>query len=246
MKDLKPLADVVKKTCGISIVDFEGFDFNLAKDITKQLCDMNSRYPEIFNNFQQISTIQKRVDDLLKPYIDAEIEEKGYPNTAENRLENKMEFLNHIQELQISNDDFAEFVKDEQTEIIIGIFINENWVKDYSELKRNSIENVKRGIHPKGTEKPVSLFTHEIGHAFHHFLITKNLDNDLNKIWEETQENKKKNTNFIKSGLSNYAETDIKEFIAEGFTEYINSKHPRTIAIKIGQAIDIAYKKFSG
>lgn len=50
------------------------------------------------------------------------------------------------------------------------------------------------------------------------------------------------NNKNMKDLLSEYAETNIKEFIAEAWAEYILSNNPRELSIKVGNIIDREYK----
>ncbi len=54
------------------------------------------------------------------------------------------------------------------------------------------------------------------------------------------------NNKNMKELLSEYAETNIKEFIAEAWSEYILNNNPRELSIKVGDIIDREYRNKFG
>ena len=54
------------------------------------------------------------------------------------------------------------------------------------------------------------------------------------------------NNKNMKELLSEYAETNIKKFIAEAWAEYILSINPRELSIKVGDIIDREYRNKFG
>lgn len=93
---------------------------------------------------------------------------------------------------------------------------------------------VASNFHPAGTHHD-SIITHEIGHTIDFVLNLRN-DDEIYKLY--------------KSGdpaetVSRYARTNIKEFIAESFAEYMHSPEPREMAKKVGAIIDKRYQEYA-
>ena len=84
--------------------------------------------------------------------------------------------------------------------------------------------------HPQGCDTIKSIFDHEIGHQLDYALNLRNNKHMINLYNSISKFNKS-------VGLSMYSNYSIKEFIAEGWTEYINNPYPRDIAMKIGKII---------
>ena len=96
--------------------------------------------------------------------------------------------------------------------------------------------DLTKGFHCKGTTYK-SITTHELGHAMETML---KLDNNLEL------KNLYLNHSFIDvmNNVSRYATENIHEFIAECFSEYIDSDNPREISKKVGEIIDKEYEKY--
>ena len=108
-----------------------------------------------------------------------------------------------------------------------------------SNMQKSNInyENgVNNGFHCKGTTYK-SITTHELGHVMESFL---DLDNN--------QEIKELYLSYsftdVLNNVSKYATNDIHEFVAECFSEYIDSDNPREISKRVGEFIDREYEKY--
>ena len=93
---------------------------------------------------------------------------------------------------------------------------------------------VELGESPKGTTH-ASIVTHEIGHALDMILNLKD-DEEIRELYRN---------NDVRNGVSKYAGSHIKEFIAEAFSEYIHSPSPRPLAEKVGKIIDKKYELYA-
>lgn len=96
--------------------------------------------------------------------------------------------------------------------------------------RQSNMRCAKSGWHPQGTERLESTFDHEFGHKIDELLDIRS-ESQLVKLhnavsWE------------IADKLSEYAEKNIKEFIAEGWSEYLNNPNPRSVARRIGSIIE--------
>jgi len=92
------------------------------------------------------------------------------------------------------------------------------------------LDDVMHGFHPVGTGTFKSVIDHELGHAIDH-LVDGRRDSQILRLYNSLDGRE------IESGLSAYANTNVGEFIAEGWGEYRNNPHPRLIAKKIGERL---------
>jgi len=115
-----------------------------------------------------------------------------------------------------------------------GIYLNKVMFKDDTIIKDYQ-QDLDNNFHPKGTTAS-SIIVHELGHALDD-LIGLNDNKELNVYYKEVK-------NQIGTNLSRYAQTNIKEFLAEGFAEYIESSNPRPIAVAIGKFYEKVYNNY--
>lgn len=117
-----------------------------------------------------------------------------------------------------------------------GIVINNKW----GENPEAFIKSLKRCVevkwHPESCDTIASVFDHEVAHQIDY--ATGIRDNkELKDLWGSMSKSE------IKEGLSEYGASSIAEFIAEGYSEFVNSSNPRKIARKIGEIIEKAVKQ---
>ncbi len=125
---------------------------------------------------------------------------------------------------------------------------------DTETLKRQYDDSVRKGYFAEGTDYR-SIFVHEMGHAIDFWVgEKKGVDRISYAMQQEylTQEagfksdNSKKAQEYIVRNVSKYANTNPKELLAECFSEYITSIHPREMAKWYGKRIDKEIKEAFG
>jgi hypothetical protein len=104
-------------------------------------------------------------------------------------------------------------------------------------LNARILNDVKTSYHPAGCDSLKSFADHELGHQLDNLLKISE-QKEVIALFEQLT-----NDNLIKSEVSEYAETDIGEFIAECWAEYKNNPTPRGISERIGRIIDDAYSR---
>jgi uncharacterized protein with gpF-like domain len=111
--------------------------------------------------------------------------------------------------------------------------------KDITKMKKSYEKDVAARFHPAGTDYR-SILTHEIGHA-----ITGQIARKLGltirefglRLQNEVLQDLGLSVKDITQGLSEYGRKNSLEFIAEAFAEYMDSKAPRPIALKVGEKL---------
>jgi len=111
-----------------------------------------------------------------------------------------------------------------------GIFVNNKYA-DYALMTKEAEKSVKAKFHPVGTNSVKATFDHEVGHQLD-YALGLNKHPDIVKLYRSMSKAE------IKENLSDYANTNIKEFIAEAYSEYLNNPQPRDIAKQIGEIIE--------
>lgn len=98
--------------------------------------------------------------------------------------------------------------------------------------------NVRDGYHPpydRGNGGAKAVMTHELGHVLD-YMTEARKDQKIKSVWSANRGMK------MIEGLSEYANENIAEMIAEGFAEYRLCKSPRPIAKAVGQRLDALYE----
>jgi SPP1 gp7 family putative phage head morphogenesis protein len=115
----------------------------------------------------------------------------------------------------------------------VGLYLNgsSEYFGDRSNLIASLRRDVQVGFHPPGTDTEKGVIDHEMAHVLDFWYGLSN-NRKINAIWD------KHFTKEIKSGLSEYALENEREFIAEAWSEYKNSPNPRPISVEVGQAIE--------
>lgn len=124
-----------------------------------------------------------------------------------------------------------------------GILVNQKYGID-ANFDEKAEEQIKRKFHPEGTATMKAQIDHECGHIIDHaYNITGHEGYAPKDVKNEKSSQKiaKMYQNYsdfdIEMGLSMYAATDEREFIAEAWSEYKNNPHPRKIAKTVGRII---------
>lgn len=91
---------------------------------------------------------------------------------------------------------------------------------------------------PIGTGTVKAVIDHELGHEIDR-LVGLRTDTDFLKLYGEETKNGKQ---YVIDNLSNYANTNAAEFIAEAWSEFLNNEKPRPIAAAVGRLVIKKYK----
>lgn len=110
------------------------------------------------------------------------------------------------------------------------------------ELESIYQETVDSGFHPQGTNYN-AIVVHEMAHAIdNYYTRTTNTNYSAEVKREVSFYMNKTGQDFSiaeqRSGLSDYATVNEREFFAEAMAEYLCSPSPRAIATKVGQTLD--------
>lgn len=121
--------------------------------------------------------------------------------------------------------------------LLDGILLDENdfGTEKFLQIKRSLKQNVRSGYSPKGCGSVASVIFHEIGHLLD-YLCKVSKDEEFAGQYEGKSEYE------IGKSLSKYAATSVKEYVAEGFAEYMSNSSPRRAAMDVAAAIERCYQ----
>ena len=112
--------------------------------------------------------------------------------------------------------------------------MNKKYFTDDELLIKEYLNSVAFNIHPQKTTYE-ALLAHEIGHSLGEYL-EKGLSR--NKVKKDVLKMANYKTKDVPEKLSESADYNSSEFIAEAFAEYINSSNPRKLSKKFGEYIN--------
>ena len=116
-----------------------------------------------------------------------------------------------------------------------GICFNTSWQGD--KINKSLAQDVDMKWHPPGCGSLKAVFDHELGHEVDR-LLGLNLNSEFRQLYSQEYLQGK---SHITENLSNYANKNSKEFIAEAWSEYLNNEKPRPIAVAVGAIIKKLY-----
>ena len=227
--------------------DFKGLDVRVANEMIESILQNKKLFPELrtfdfvgstqeYSHFyvkvQQEKAWNKVKDNLIKKL--PKVSEENIKDMFLKRLEEK----GIIKKIRASSRDYAASYENADA---FGIVIN-NRRFSTSHLVENleSLQNdVNTKYSPVHCEKLKALMDHEVAHQVD-VLLKSYEDVKILEIFN------KYHNNGMSDVLSEYADTDIYEFIAEAWSEYMNNPNPRPVAKAVGERMfEIHRGKFS-
>ncbi len=233
------LEDIAKKYYLCDVCSFGGIKLNSVKQILKVVVETLYKYPKLRSKLCFIGTHH----ELEKMLIKMEQGDKEVLNafslqyicTGENEKQ-LGSFIHGILSRLMKNHEGYVATAMCAFGLLDAILLDKNDFEGYaySEFIERLRENEKDGFHPKCCNTPESIVYHELGHLLDDLC-------GLNENAEFKTYYKSLMLSGIKNGLSKYACTSPKEFIAEAFAEYMCNPVPRPIAQKVGELLDMDY-----
>lgn len=236
-------AENFAKACGIEKCSYKGLALETANDMNKSLVNALNKCPQIKERMKFYGSAQERnrmlKADLLpeaKKWVRDRIGSFGYSEKVIEQQAKKV--VNRFVKSVPSNVYAMAYNRINEIDSMstiyngyTGISVNKKYGSDYKEFSDSLVLGVKLKFHPEGTENVSSVFDHEFGHQIDYAYGLR--DNaEIKQIYNSM------NNKEIKENLSQYATTNINEFIAEAYSEYVNNESPRDIAKKIGEIIE--------
>lgn len=247
-KEAKTIKEAIKFANSIGVrADYKDIDIRCANEWNKGFYNMKVKYPEITKEIKFIGSSQSRLKKmrgtasryLKKKYISEGYGEKEAIKMAKTDV---LDLLPDIREDQmaasITSNNLMIFDDEGLRKVLSryrGITINKNIYNNQDRVIEFGKKMVKHKWSPVGCESVKATFDHEFGHQIDHYLGVS----DNQKIIDLYSNNDKQK---IRDELSSYASSQIREFVAEAWSEYCNNPEPREMATTVGKVVEKLWK----
>lgn len=203
-------------------------DVDLVNEWNRAMFEHIQEFPELRKNQRFTGSSQAQVRTWYKDQIakTAEWFRQNYGGISETESIEKAKKI--VKRMKVGN--FWAWSWNQK--IVQGISINEKWATQPDKLQQSLLSSLFSGFHPINCETIKSIVDHELGHQLD-ALLDLSSDKGIIDIRKATQD--------IKQELSEYAKTNIAEFIAEAWAEYRNNPNPRPVAKQVGDLIRERY-----
>ena len=108
-----------------------------------------------------------------------------------------------------------------------GVAVNDQYVKDYDSFISNKQNDLLEKWAPIGCGTPKSVTDHELGHEIDK-LLNASSDLEIREMYSEMMQ-----AGNARDVLSQYSATNVKEFIAESYSEFRNNPSPREVSTRV-------------
>lgn len=223
--------------------DYTGINIKCANEWNKGLYDMKTKYPEITDDIRFVGSTQarnKKMREAATEYYKEYFKEMGFDENIAAELAKKKgnSIIDNVEADEtassisskhlrgLANQDLAKALEDCK-----GITMNKSKFNNYEDVIKIGNRQVEIKNWPEACNNVKSTFDHEFAHQIDDYLGVRN-NEEIIKLFNENSKDK------IKDGLSEYAGTNIGDFIAEAWREYCNNPKPREMATKVGKVVE--------
>lgn len=235
-------AENFAKGLGIETVEYKGLDLKTVNRMNKVFADYKNNYPEIVESMKFTGSAQNLYSHMKNNVITdefvAQLIYKKYPDLAYSQFSSQIPQIkkNLLRNYFVNSKARATSRYNEWDK---GIVFNAK--EKYKDTILAKASEVANKFKPRATASVEGTINHELGHQMDKLLdLRKNAE--IQKIYNSMTSQE------ITEKLSRYAwnNKNVKyaEFIAEAWSEYKTSRHPREVAKQIGEIIEKEYKKF--
>ncbi|MCX7745794.1 MAG: hypothetical protein N2645_02735 [Clostridia bacterium] len=213
-------------------INYNGLDPRVAHEWNTAISDTLQQFPELRNNLHFIGSAQER-NNFIRQSLENDLKDaymKANPNKSWTELEPYVQekIQQIMSQLDIGPGTIAQSLEHNK---FGGITVNNDYGSNYDKFKKVKENDVKKNWKPIGCDTIKATVDHELGHQLDNMLNISN-DAEITKLY-----NLMKNNNSFEENLSGYSATSVKEFVAEGWSEYRNNPNPRPVSKQIGEKI---------
>lgn len=224
----------------VRFVDYHDFTPEVAEAMTDALLEAKRDFPEL--NINYVGTIDSQVKGIhntIAEMYETELRKLNGDNFSdeEYQLAARAYADNYIESMKLNDTDhtFAWSLKipseyDPTAGGLTkfnGVAINNCFAEDNELFTRYKMKEVETRHKPIGCGTPKATADHEIGHEIDKILNASS-DMKINEMYKKMVSEKN-----AREMLSGYSETNVKEFIAEAYSEYRNNTMPREYAREV-------------
>ena len=205
--------------------DFSGFDPRVSYDLAKSVVEAKTDFPDLSINY--IGSIDNQISGLHDTFEQSQYEfykQNGIYDDYAKQLA-KYDADNYIIQNGLDDTDgtYAWSLRTGNPilEKYDGVAVNNEYASDYNHFLENKQHDELSKWAPVGCGIPKACTDHELGHEIDKLLNASN-DTVINDLYIYMMK-----SNQAYESLSGYSATNIKEFIAESYSEYRNNPMPR-------------------
>ena len=224
----------------VRTVDFHDFDPDVAMSMTNALADAKKDFPDLDVSYvgsidSQVrgihDTVAQSYENELRQLNGDAFSDEEYRAAAQKYADNYINrvglndsdnafawSLNIPSEYDPTGDGLAEYN---------GIAVNNRFAGDNKLFTESKINEVATKHKPIGCDTPRATADHELGHEIDK-LLNASSDKQINDMY-----NKMLSEGNAQNTLSTYSATNVKEFIAEAYSEYRNNPSPRAYSTAV-------------
>lgn len=240
----KTLQDFCESNGYVENADFSDFDPRVAYDLAKAVVDAKIDFPDL--EVKYLGSIDHQVKGLHDTVEAAQFDfyrQNGFDEGLAQQMAKQYA------------DDFIRNSKLDNTERTYawslrtgsplldkydGVAVNNVYAKDYTSFKSKKQANETAKWSPIGCGSPKAVADHELGHEIDNLLGASN-DSIINDLYSNMMKDNK-----AEDVLSGYSRKNVKEFIAEAYSEYRNNPNPREISRSVyNRLIELRNQKSS-
>lgn len=245
-KTIKEAEDFARNTLNIARVNYKGIDVKVANEMNRAFTDLGNYSKEALDSIKATGNAQA-INKEAKIRLSKAFEEDlraSYPNMGDSFYKTTAEtfarrWIKNVNErtYALARDSVDPSLDPTYQKAVSvyneykGVFVNEKRGKNPTDMLSSIKRDVAGKFHPEGTDKIKAVFDHECGHILDYQFDLRNND-AIKDLYGSLNKGK------IEAGLSGYANKNIKEFIAEAYSEYVNNPNPRSISKIVGEEID--------
>ena len=263
--DKTKLANDIMRDYNVGKADFTDFDPDVAVAVSDAIKDAKNDFPDL--DVKYIGSIDTQVNGIKNELTDFYREKlASIPNTgwSEEQIERAVEknandFITRAK-LNDTNGTFAWSLNIPEAadptggglSKYNGVAINKDYASDNAKFTAAKVREVATKHKPIGCDTPRATVDHELGHEIDKLLGAAN-DPEINDLYNKMMRSEMHSTmkykemfddaRPAKDVLSEYSKKDVKEFIAECYSEYRNNPQPREYSTKVYQRLKYLYSQ---
>jgi len=227
LKTTKRVEEWLKQNTKLNYVDFTGVSPEVANRMTESLAYHLNLVPKMKDKIQYFGTIERQLEmdyeHRLKVAINSLVDSGVDRNLAEKFAKTKVQkavsrVYAHSMNATATKGNFT------------GVGVGTKYGGDPKKFKAALSKDVAAKWHPMKCDTTKACFDHEFGHVIDD-IYGISYNPNIKKLYNSLSEEK------MKSSLSGYANTNINEFIAEAWSEYLNNPKPRAVSKEVGDLI---------
>jgi hypothetical protein len=213
--------------------DYTGIKPEVANAWNESLFNHLQEFPELRKNQAFVGSTQAHIKQHVaskRAKVVAEAVKQGFSTVIAEQLATRL-----VKAPKVSGNTYALSISDYSP----GVSVNTKYGRNPAAFVKSLESDVKNQWNPIGCATIRSVVDHEFGHQLDD-LLGISLDSEVRRLYKEAM------ARGMKQSVSEYAATNISEFVAECWTEFLNNPSPRTTAKAIGEIIRSRYGQRHG